>query len=180
MSQSAERPDAGMVTRLEDLRAIRAVLARYCSLVDRRDYVRVARQAFTSTAVDDHGIYGQAFRGREAIDAMFLRSNATTRCSAHYVGESAISLDSDRAIATTPVTGWTWIWNSPPLAGSHTTDWIFTGTYVDELRRTGEGWLIEERLVTPLGPGATGRGAPPRAYALDHSINRLEGTSKRD
>lgn len=173
--------DAQAVGRLDDLTAIRDVLARYCQRVDQRDYVRVAQEAFTHDAVDDHGIYGQAFRGRAAIDAMFLRSNATTQCSAHCIGEPLIELDGDRAQVRTPVAGWTWVWGSPAVKGARTADWVFTGTYIDDLRKTETGWLIEQRFVTPLGPGATGLGAPPGAYQLDHSgtITRSEGSQHR-
>jgi hypothetical protein len=165
------QPDAvtaGLSRRLEDLDRIRELLARYCTLVDLRDSRRVAHLAFTEDAVDDHGIYGQAFHGREAIETMFVRSNGTTQCSAHFLGEPAITLRGDSATATTPVTGWTWVWGSPPRDGARVIDWVFTGTYVDRFVRTAQGWLIDERRVTPLGPGATGWGAPPGDYGIRH------------
>ncbi len=168
--------DAVRARRLSDLAEIRTLLARYCELVDRRDAFGVARAAFTTGAVDDHGIYGQAFVGRPAIEEMFLRSNGTTQCSAHHIGEPVILLDGDTARTSTPVTGWTWLWRGEEHRGKRIVDWVFTGTYRDLLVRTVAGWQIAERLVTPLGIGATGWGAPPNAYGLTHSsIGRAEG-----
>lgn len=158
---------AAALRRLADLHAIRALLNRYCRLVDARDPAGIARESFTEDAVDDHGIYGRPFRGRAEIEAMFTRSNETTDKSAHFVGPAEITLDGDTATARTYVTGWTWTWASAVNGTVRAADWVFTGMYLDRFERTSEGWLISERMIVPLGPGATGHGARPGAYDQD-------------
>ena len=152
------------IRRLADVRAVREALFRYCRLVDSRDPAAIAAQAFAPDAVDDHGIYGTTFRGREQIEAMFTRSNRTTDSSAHFISDSEIHVEGDTAFARTYVAGWTWVWASADRGAVRPADWVFTGVYVDRLERTDESWLISERLVEPLGPGATGYGARPGAY----------------
>ncbi|WP_067674474.1 nuclear transport factor 2 family protein [Nocardia miyunensis] len=152
------------LSRLDDIRAVQEVLARYCRLVDARQPAAIAREAFTEDAVDDHGLYGRAFRGRDEIESMFRRSNETTDSSAHFISNSIIEIDGDVARARTYVSGWTWVWASADRGAVRPADWVFTGIYVDRLERTDEGWLISERIIEPLGTGATGFGARPTDY----------------
>jgi hypothetical protein len=159
---------------LSDLAQIRAVLSRYASLVDARYPRAVAEGAFTPDGSDDHGLYGSVFRGRDAIEAMFRRSNDTTEASAHFVADPVIEIDGDVAYGRTYVTGWTWVWN-PAADNVRTADWVFIGIYVDKFERTPEGWLIAERSVAPLGPGATAAGRRPDVYAGSAGITSNEG-----
>ena len=163
---ATEEIEAGL-RRLTDLHEIRSLLSRYCRLVDSREPAGIARGAFVEDAVDDHGIYGRAFRGRAEIEAMFTRSNETTDRSAHFVAAPEITIDGDTATAFTYVQGYTWTRASAVQGEVRATDWVFTGMYVDRFARTAEGWLISERRIAPLGPGATGYGARPGDYDKD-------------
>jgi hypothetical protein len=152
------------VRYLADLHEIRALLARYTSLVDSRNPRAIAEGAFTPDGVDDHNIYGSVFSGRDAIEAMFRRSNETTESSAHFVADPVIEIDGDVAYGRTYVTGWQWFWDSGSAGNVRPADWVFIGIYVDRFERTEEGWLIAERVVEKLGPGSTAAGARHRAY----------------
>jgi ketosteroid isomerase-like protein len=165
---------------LSDLAQIRALLSRYASLVDARDPRAIASGAFTPDGSDDHGLYGSVFRGRDAIEAMFRRSNETTEASAHFVADPVIEIDGDVAYGRTYVTGWTWTLDSAAAGNVRPADWVFIGIYVDRLERTGDGWLISERTVEPLGPGATAAGSRPGVYAGSAGIIDEEGTSAPD
>jgi hypothetical protein len=148
-----------------DMLEIRALLARYCSCVDAREPRAIAESAFTLDGIDDHGIFGSVFRGRDAIEAMFTRSNAITEASAHFVASAVIEVDGDVATGRSYVSGWTWTWASESAGRRRGAEWVFVGIYADRFARTDEGWLISERRVEPLGPGATGFGRRPPAYA---------------
>ena len=158
------RPAAEQVRYLADVAQIRALLSRYCALVDARDPHAIAAGAFTPDGSDNHGLYGATFRGRDEIEAMFRRSNRTTEASAHFVADPLIEIDGDLAYGRTYVTGWTWV-RQPGADNVRPADWVFIGIYVDTFERTEEGWLIKERTVEPLGPGATAAGSRPGAYS---------------
>lgn len=172
-------PVAEQVRYLADLAQIRAVLNRYCALVDARDPHAIAAGAFTPDGTDDHGLYGATFRGRDAIEAMFRRSNQTTEASAHFVADPLIEIDGDVAYGRTYVTGWTWV-RHPGAGNVRPADWVFIGIYVDTFKRTEEGWLISERTVEPLGPGATAAGSRPGAYSGSAGIADDERVAARD
>jgi ketosteroid isomerase-like protein len=173
-------PVAEQARYLSDLEQIRALLSRYASLVDARDPSAIGPGAFTLDGSDDHGLYGSVFRGRDAIEAMFRRSNETTEASAHFVADPVIEIDGDVAYGRTYVTGWTWTRDSAAAGNVRPADWVFIGIYVDRFERTGDGWLISQRAVEPLGPGATAAGQRPGAYAGSAGIIEEKGTAARD
>ena len=173
-------PAHEQVRYLSDLAQIRALLSRYASLVDARDPRAIAAGAFTPGGSDDHGLYGSVFRGRDAIEAMFRHSNETTEASAHFVADPVIEIDGDVAYGRTYVTGWTWVRESGVAGNVRPANWVFIGIYVDRFERTGEGWLISERTVEPLGPGATAAGSRPGAYAGSAGVIETRGTAARD
>jgi ketosteroid isomerase-like protein len=152
--------------QIPDEEAIRRVLVRYCQLVDARDAAGVAREVFTEDAIDNMGLFGAPAEGRSGIEEMFLRSNLTTEASAHFISNWIIDVDAD-----TYVTGWTWLRSSGHLGRLRPADFVSTGNYVDEFRRTGEGWRISRRDFLPLGPGSVGIGSLPGAYAGVGGVN---------
>jgi hypothetical protein len=172
-------PVADQVRYLADLAQIRALLSRYCTLVDARGPRAIAEGAFTPDGSDDHGLYGATFRGRDAIEAMFTKSNETTEASAHFVADPLIEIDGDVAHGRTYVTGWTWV-RKPGADNVRPADWVFIGIYVDTFERTDEGWLISERTVEPLGPGATAAGSRPGAYSGSAGIADDERVAAAD
>lgn len=163
-SVQARRAVNDEVRYLSDLSQIRELLARYGYLVDARQPRPLVEGAFTVDGVDNHGIYGKVFRGHDEIEAMFRRSNETTEASAHFIADPVIEIDGDVAYGRTYVTGWTWIWDSAPAGNVRPADWVFIGIYVDRFERTADGWLISERIIEPLGAGATAAGRRPGAY----------------
>ncbi len=149
---------------LDDLNQIRELQNRYTALVDARRPRAIAEGAFTRDGVDDHNIYGSVFSGRDAIEAMFTRSNETTEASSHFVADPVIEIDGDVAYGRTYVTGWQWVWDTGSAGNVRPADWVFIGIYVDRFERTDEGWLIAERLIEKLGPGSNAVGTRPSAY----------------
>jgi hypothetical protein len=166
----SSQPDS-TVRQIPDEEAIRRVLVRYCQLVDARDAVGIAREVFTEDAIDNMGFFGAPAEGRSGIEAMFTRSNLTTEASAHFISNWIIDVDGDTAHANTYVTGWTWLRSSSHLGRLRPADFVSTGNYVDEFRRTEEGWRIMRRDFLPLGPGSVGIGSLPSAYAGAAGIN---------
>ncbi|MGH3494355.1 MAG: nuclear transport factor 2 family protein [Sciscionella sp.] len=155
-----ERPIEEQIRYLADLAEIRDLLQRYCFLCDARVPHDIASGAFTENAGDDHNIYGSEFTGRDGIESMFTRSNRTTEASAHFVANPLIEIDGDVAHGRTYVTGWHWHHDTAERGNVRPSDWVFSGVYVDRFQRTpDQGWLIADRRVEPLGPGATAHGA---------------------
>ena len=169
MPATGQPPSTGR--EIPDEEAIRRVLVRYCQLVDARDAAGIAREVFTEDAIDNMGLFGAPAEGRSGIEAMFTRSNVTTEASAHFISNWIIDVDGDTAHANTYVTGWTWLRSSGHLGRLRPADFVSTGNYVDEFKRTDEGWRISRRDFLPLGPGSVGIGSLPSAYAGVGGVN---------
>jgi hypothetical protein len=148
---------------------IRALLAAYCRLCDRREGTSFVREIFTADGVDDHGLFDQAFQGWDAIEEMFARSGNLLDATAHFLSNVEVWVDGDRARANSYVQCYTWLKESAHLGNVRPADYVFVGFYDDELVRTEAGWRIKHRMMRRLGTGALGVGyAHPVYFAGYH------------
>jgi ketosteroid isomerase-like protein len=120
-------------------RRIMKTLARYCVCLDEYD-IEGVMACFTTDATADYGPgRGGLVRGREAIAARIARGQAAFRRTHHQLGQVAITLRRQTALATTYVTAW------------HERDdgvqEVLCLRYVDRLRLVEDAWLIAQRQV---------------------------------
>ena len=131
-----------MIDAAEELLArekIRDVLARYCEKLDEYDIDGVAA-CFTEDAVSDYGPgRGGAIHGRAAIAARIADGQATFVRTHHQLGQTRVTLEAERARATSYVTA-----THRLPDGSIDTVWL---RYLDTLTQTGSDWLISHREV---------------------------------
>jgi hypothetical protein len=127
------------IQRLLDEREIRDVLARYCRGVDRADEALVA-SVYHPDAVDDHGV----FRGSGAEFARLIGPTMKQTCDAsqHFLGQSSIEIQGDRAHAETYV-----IAVHRRGDGEDVQLETFGARYLDRLSRRAGEWRIDERVV---------------------------------
>lgn len=123
--------------------AVLDVLARYCHTCDDGDF-EALRALFTADGTFRYA--GSVVTGREDLLAYFTQVQTPERRGKHLTANTVVRIDGDRATARS--------------------DWVFlvlvdgvptprlTGRYDDVLVRDGAGWLIAERVVTPLVPPA--------------------------
>ena len=124
--------------RLEDLEAIRALIAEYRRALDEKDFPAYA-ELFGDDGefVADGGIQA---RGRDEILAMLAelqRAGALTLAAGddrHLVANIEIALDGDSATASST---WVYLTRADGLA--------MVGRYADTLRRTADGWRFARR-----------------------------------
>lgn len=122
---------------LLDALAIRDLIYSYARGVDRRD-LDLVRSCFTA----DCGYEGALATGRIAdMLAALPVAMARYRSTLHFMGEPAISVDGDRAQATTSTVAYHVL--PDPAAGIRTV----AVRYEDELGRTPDGWRIASRRV---------------------------------
>lgn len=157
-------PDASELRRLLDTEEIRALLARYCHLCDARTDTSFVREIFTEDAVDDHGLFGQVFRGWAELEDMYQRSSEFLEKAAHFVTNQQIEVTGDTATGRSYVQCYTWLRESSHLGNVRPADYVFVGDYDDTFARTPDGWRIKTRLMRPLGTGALGLGTPHEVY----------------
>jgi hypothetical protein len=174
MGNEQERSD---LNRLLDIEEIRMLLARYCQLCDARTDTSFVREIFTEDATDDHGLFGQVFRGWDEIEQMYVRSSEFLESAAHFVTNEQIELDGDTATARSYVQCWTWLRESAALGNVRPADYVFVGVYHDTFRRTPDGWRISGRVMKQLGTGALGLGRAHEVYFAAYRRTPAETTS---
>jgi ketosteroid isomerase-like protein len=130
---------------MNDAAQIRRLIAQYAQLADVRDAVGRS-QLFTEDAlyVPTTG----RFVGRAAIRAAIEERSASQpadRQSLRLCANSAITIDGDRAEATTDFVQFTRVGEQP---------WQIdlVGRYYDKFARHGDFWLYTENLPRPLSP----------------------------
>jgi hypothetical protein len=130
------------VRRLEDLEAIRRLLTRYARALDRSDWERM-RACFTADATDDHGPY------QGSVDALVHGTRELMSGywgTMHVLGQSAIELDGDTAVAETYALSFHRR-HCVGGAGAGDEDTVTGIRYLDRLVRTDGGWLIAARVT---------------------------------
>ena len=120
---------------------IRDALMRYSRGIDLLD-PDLVKSAYHPDAYDDHGTFkGNAFEFAEHV--MVGLSNLT--CTEHFLGNSHIEVDGDRAYSETYHVAYHRI---PASDDGVATDFTWGGRYVDVFeRRDGGPWLILHRTV---------------------------------
>jgi hypothetical protein len=135
-------PDPAL-RELLDRQQIGDLLARYCERLDEYDIEGVAA-TFTGDAITDYGPgRGGEVVGRPQIATRIADGQASFRRTAHQLGQSLVTIDGDRADATTYVTAWH-EWRDDRQEALRL-------RYIDRLVRTDEGWLIAHRRLEAMG-----------------------------
>lgn len=125
-----------------DVRAdVADVLVRYATGIDRRDWDAL-RSCFTDDCQADYGPIGRWDSGAEITE--FMRdAHATAGPTLHRITNVVVEEAGDGVRARCYVDALVMFADQP--AGTRA-----TGTYDDELVRTGEGWRIARRRFTPV------------------------------
>ena len=165
----------GSLATLADELEIRALLAAYCRLCDERTGTAFVREIFTEDGVDDHGLFGQAFHGWDAMEEMFARSGDLLDATAHFLSnvEVWVTTVGDTARARSYVQCYTWLKESAHLGNVRAADYVFVGFYDDQLVRTDAGWRISYRKMRKLGTGALGVGHSHEVYFAGYHEGKL-------
>ena len=125
---------------IADEHAIAAVLVRYATAIDRRDWA-LLRTVFTDDFTGDYDGFGTWASG-DAVTAFMEQAHATLGPSLHRISNVAVQTDGDAATAQSYVSALL----LPFVAGGevHTAD----GTYADRFHRTADGWQLADRRFT--------------------------------
>jgi 3-phenylpropionate/cinnamic acid dioxygenase small subunit len=127
---------------LEDERAIIAVLLRYATAIDRRDWQLFAT-CFSEDVEADYGDIGR-WQGRAAILDFMAKGHANLGLTLHRLTNFVIAGEADEATATSYV--------DALLMGPQSGQMFRQahGWYEDRLVRRGEGWKIRSRRFVPV------------------------------
>ena len=135
-------PDPGVsaaMARIVDEHAVQAVLVRYASALDTRDWARL-RTCFTPDAVATYEAIGEV-HGYASIEGLVRRVLEPLAATQHIVSNVEVSLDGDRATARCNL-------QSMHVREMPSGDnFIVAGVYTDELLRTPDGWRIARRAL---------------------------------
>jgi hypothetical protein len=125
---------------MSDRIEIQDLLVRYAHAVDTRDWKQFAG-LFTEEAVVDYTAFGGPCGTVEEVTAFLAAVLPMFAATQHLVANSAVTLDGDRATARTMCH------NPMALPGEEgEAGLLLCGLwYVDELRRTPEGWRLHHR-----------------------------------
>ena len=119
---------------MDDTRAIEAVLVRYATGIDTRDW-ELFRTCFTADAAIDYGDIG-TWTGADEITGFMDAAHIGFAATNHMMSNFSIDVDGDRATARSYV----------HVVLAFDGGWIDgVGTYDDSLVRVGEGWQIASR-----------------------------------
>lgn len=173
------------LTELSDRQEIHDLVLRYCSAVDRADYVTI-RDVYAHDGVDHHtGFSGSA----DDYVAWLRERTAVFDGTMHLIGNHRVELFADRAFAETYGTAVHW-GGSP---GDETRNFTSGFRYLDHLRRDREGWRIVERIAVrewtrsdagrlrePEGDGPRGRrGEDDPSTAFRERVRRASADPAR-
>ncbi|MFC8525800.1 nuclear transport factor 2 family protein [Nocardia sp. NPDC057227] len=131
---------------MNDHHDIGAVLIRYATGIDRRDW-ELFRTVFTPDCVLDYGPIG-TWHGIEEVLTFMRQSHDMAGHTLHRITNIAATVDGDSARATSYV-------DAVIMAPDGTSGVNAVGFYDDELVRTATGWQIRRRRFTTVRIGAT-------------------------
>jgi 3-phenylpropionate/cinnamic acid dioxygenase small subunit len=143
-----------LLDELRDQREIEALLARYASALDARDWERLAT-CFTESAVAEYGGLLGRREGASSIVAACRSVLEPLDASQHLIGTIEIELDGDEARSQCAFQA-QHVRRGPEGGANFTVG----GHYHDELVRTPSGWRIRKRALI-----ATWHDGNPRVVA---------------
>jgi SnoaL-like domain len=127
---------------LRDEQEIIALLIRYATGIDRRDWP-LFQSCFTQDARTDYGTFGQ-WASAAQITAFMEQAHAAVGHTLHRLSNFAIAAQGEGAVARSYVDALL----MPGPAGGDVRRGI--GYYDDELVKTTQGWRIETRRFTAV------------------------------
>jgi len=133
---------AGAAGAGAEVPAIRDVVLRYCSGIDRLD-ADLMKSAYWPDATDDHGTF--VGNGWEFVDRC-MRSHARWRATMHCVLNHRVDLDASGTSARGEVYHVTYLF-PPDTSGVH--QWC--GRYLDAYERRDGQWRIRHRVCVHEG-----------------------------
>lgn len=133
-----------MTIPFEDQRAIEALLLRYATAADTRDFAMLA-SCFTDDVTADYGADIGRFAGREALVGQLAAMLGACGPTLHYI--SNVTIGGGEQGAEVQARCYTHaVVHVPGVEAPIRT----AGTYDDRLRRTDAGWQIAGRVYTPV------------------------------
>jgi ketosteroid isomerase-like protein len=140
---AASSPEAVDADRAADVAAIQADTHRYALGLDRHD-PQLAIGAFTDDAVWDATAFGlERLEGRDQVLAFFERDAQAVAEQYHVITNHRIAFDGpDDAVGTNYVVS-----EGVMVSGAA---FKAVGLNEDRYRRTGDGWRIASRSISPL------------------------------
>jgi 3-phenylpropionate/cinnamic acid dioxygenase small subunit len=129
------------MTDWEDRQDIGAVLVRYATGIDRRDWP-LFRTAFTADCDVDYGEIG-SWHGVDEVTDFMERTHAMAGHTLHRITNIAVSVDDDAAVARAYV-------DALIMAPDNESGVQAAGFYDDELVHTAKGWRIARRRFTQV------------------------------
>jgi 3-phenylpropionate/cinnamic acid dioxygenase small subunit len=135
------------VTEREDRDDIAAVLLRYATGIDRRDW-QLFRSIFTEDCELDYGEIG-AWKGADAVTEFMRATHELAGHTMHRLTNQVIAVDGDTAVARTYV-------DALIMLADNSSGVNAAGFYDDEFVRTEEGWQIARRRFTQVRVAAVG------------------------
>jgi hypothetical protein len=121
---------------LADWAEISAVITRYCTALDTRNW-ELLRDVFTPDAVRDGGT-----GGADGIIALVRRTLERVDTTQHLVGNLVVHLEGDEATATSAA-----IAQHVRAGAPGGPDYLVGARYSDRLVRTPAGWRIAHRTI---------------------------------
>jgi 3-phenylpropionate/cinnamic acid dioxygenase small subunit len=120
------------------MEAIRAVLVRYATAIDTRDW-SLLRSCFTTEATADYGDMGGEFASVDELVAFMETAHAAMGPTNHMLSNFVIEIEGNEARASTYV-------HAVLAAPDDPSSWIdAVGRYEDRLVHADDGWRIAFR-----------------------------------
>lgn len=139
------------LNELRDIEALKSLKARYCHLVDARQWNELA-ELFTEDATCDYGFFG-VYNGRDEIMNKFFRELVESASSfmVHMVHNPLIEVRGDSASGTWYLTAQT------TMQPVNQAMWVM-GIYRDQFKRVNQEWKLsslkfEFKYYTPYEDG---------------------------
>jgi hypothetical protein len=126
----------------EDERAITAVLLRYATAIDTRDWAML-RSCFAEDVEANYAGFG-TFHGLRAITEFMRRAHAEMGATLHRLTNISVHREAGVVRSRCYVDA---LLMPGPAGGSHNRG---IGWYEDSLVRTGQGWKIARRVFHPV------------------------------